>query len=294
MRVFLYIVTTLILVSCQKEIEFKGDDAEIQMVLNGSIVAGENASIQVSMSKSILEDPTDYQPIENATVALLNLTDNTTESLTHTELGNYSTTNTLIEEGKEYQLSVEQSSFSSVSATQTIPYVTPIINVDTNTGTHFGEDYFDININFYDEPTTSNYYEVRLLSGFYSYKIDTTTWEVDSVLEYGSLWFNSFDPIFENKGRGGDKLLISDEVLTSSNYTLNISIEDYNRPVGGSITIMLNSVSEAYYQYFESADMQREKAFFSTSEGVPVYSNTSNGYGVLGSYNTDTKTIKIN
>ncbi|MBL4625365.1 MAG: DUF4249 family protein [Flavobacteriales bacterium] len=56
---------------------------------------------------------------------------------------------------------------------------------------------------------------------------------------------------------------------------------------------MLNRVSEEYYRYIVSRNAQQEKVLFATSEGVPVYSNTSNGYGILGSYSTDTDTITL-
>ena len=132
-----------------------------------------------------------------------------------------------IKEGEEYQISVDHHSFTNVNARQIIPFPTQIIRVDTSSAIHFGETYFDIDINFIDEPTSIDYYEVRLLSNFYAYTMDTITWEFDSTLVYGALWFNSFDPIFGGKGHGGDNLLISDEELTSSDYILNLSVSYY-------------------------------------------------------------------
>jgi hypothetical protein len=294
MRNIAFILIICTFFSCEKEIDFKGADAEIQVVINGSLVEGGNAEINLTKSKSILEDPYNYASIENAEVTLFNITDKTSEILVHLDSGNYMSTTTALEAGKEYEVSVEQPSFTSVSANQVIPFPTQIISVDTGSAIHFGEHYFDLDIRFYDEPTSDDYYEIQLLSRFYQYAIDTTNWTYDSVLVYGPMWFNSFDPIFGGKSRGGNRILLSDVELTSSNYLLNISIEDYQRPKGGDITAVLNTVSEDYYLYFESMNTQREKAFFSSSEGVPVYSNTSNGYGILGASSTVIETVKLN
>ncbi len=163
MRYFLYILMAFALISCQKEIPFEGAGTEPSMVLNGALEAGEFPSVNVSQNRSILEDPNRYTPIQLATVTLLNVTDQTTETLAHSLAGNYTSSSITIEEGKEYQITIEDNNLPTVTASQTIPYGTTILSIDTLTTVHVLEPYFDLNVRFQDNPNEENYYQLELI-----------------------------------------------------------------------------------------------------------------------------------
>lgn len=293
MRYFYYILIGLSLVSCQKEIPFKGAGTDPEMVLNGALIAGAFPEVNISQNRSILDDANSYTPIQQATVTLLNVSDQTTEVLTHSIAGTYTSSNITIEEGKEYQITVEDNNFPSVTASQTIPSATTIINMDTSTTIHFLEPYFDLYLEFEDNPTEENYYEIEVIGSFYQYFKDTITFELDSALVYEPMPFQSFDPIFGNKSFGGQRLLFSDTELPASRYTLNLSLETYLTVLGGTISIRLANVSRDYYLYYISRATQSEKGILPNSEPVPVYSNTSNGFGIFGSLNAVRDSIQL-
>lgn len=294
MRKLSLLLIVVVLVSCQKEIKFKGEEAEIQMVLNGSLIVGEPVEVNVSRSKSILEDPSNYIPVSNADVWLNNLTDDLSYELRHYGAGDYKNFDVVIEKGKQYEVVVEHSSYNTIIATQIIPFPTPINRIDTGWAIHMTEDYFDVDMNFTDDPNTEDYYEITMEGSYWNYVWDENTWEIiDSTLEYGPLYFQSFDPILGSKGFWGDRLMFSDEDLTSSTYTMSTSISYWDMPWGGSLKVSLNTVSKDYYLYFLSKETQRDKAIFSTGEPVPVYSNVSNAMGILGSFSTASDSLDL-
>ena len=73
MERILYILLMLILFSCQKELEFEGGDDTSRIVLNCVLESGEIIEVNLSNSKNILQEPSQYDSIVDATITIKNL-----------------------------------------------------------------------------------------------------------------------------------------------------------------------------------------------------------------------------
>lgn len=170
----LIFATFLFLISCEKEIEFKGDEIKPLLVVNGLVIPGDTVSVKLSKSRSKLEDDFYYQIVTNAKVDLY-VDDVFVETLTPVKemvygsddpvtLGKYKAT-VLGEAGKSYRLEILADGFSPVSCVTTVPDPVEILAWDTT----FNRDYNDggystkneFSVEFDDNGQQHNYYQLQ-------------------------------------------------------------------------------------------------------------------------------------
>ncbi len=108
---------------------------------------------------------------------------------------------------------------------------------------------------------------------FYSYRVDDST------------KYSTYD---DNYKMGAS---ILDEIEYQSEMSIVFSRTNFNDP-GAEIKIILNSLSEAYYQYalsLEEYSYTRDDMYY---EPTLVYNNINNGRGFFGCFQADTLKIK--
>jgi hypothetical protein len=120
------LLTGSFLMSCEKVIDIKLDEADQKVVVEGIFIAGETIST-VTVKKSMSFDETSaYPTIDNATVTVVDNLGNS-QVLTFTGNGTYQTNNYMVVEGRTYTLTVIADG-KTYTATSTVP---SMVEIDT-------------------------------------------------------------------------------------------------------------------------------------------------------------------
>ena len=316
--VHIAIILQILLFSCEKEIEFKGNEIKTMLVLNGLLVSNSLTSINLTESRFFLDDAISFKNIDNATVELWK-DGNRIEKLSNKGEGYY-VGKYVLKTGDNIRITASCEGFNPIECSTEIVVPTQIISVDT---LNFKEDrqyyynsdyteidsssyYFYVNSDLYitlqDPKDIPNYYRLNLFTKY--------TFSNGEILFFPAT-FNSDDLVFQ---KGNDisfvenndflkSTLFNDELFDGKDYKLKIkaslwgSSKIYYNPnnpdespdlVGTEIYIELQSLSYPYYMYLKTCDAQANMngvmEYF--SEPVQIYSNVKGGTGILGSYSS--------
>ncbi|KJF42985.1 DUF4249 domain-containing protein [Draconibacterium sediminis] len=317
----LFSVLFLFLASCEKEIEFKGDEIKPILVVNGLVVSGDTVTVKLLQSRSKLEDSFANVVVANAKVDLY-VDDEFAETLkpvkemvygseTPVMIGKY-TSSVIGEAGKSYRLEIVADGFSPVSCETTVPEAIEISAWDTTTALNTnGYGYSgrtEFSIEFDDNGQQHNYYRLQSKSiegqELLRYMPDGMIIHSDTILirqQYE--WVEILNPqlneaineadelitgtptnqyaIFNDDSFNGKKMKLRFE-LGYSSYSYGYS--NYDNNASFKIRdICLYSISEEYYEYLNTANLHfwLDDDFF--SEPVQVFSNIKGGVGIWAS-----------
>ena len=202
------------------------------------------------------------------------------------------------ETGKKYTVEVLQKDYKTISSTTVIPEAVKVKSFDTITE-EWSDEYqaYYLSTSFkYDDPEdVENFYMLRGEAfsedsdgNIYNLKLDFAVPEVDESL-YDISWGN---------------LLWSDRLIDGMNITVKFYFFFWSYVDDGTgdkelgqikFRFYFTSVSKDYYLYLKSVNLYYETVDTDPfMEPVIIYSNVENGYGVFGSFSTDTNTLIYN
>nr|WP_319572805.1 DUF4249 domain-containing protein [uncultured Draconibacterium sp.] len=318
----LFSVFFLFLISCEKEIVFKGDEIKPMLVVNGLVVLGDTVTVRLSRSSSMLDDGKTSLVVANAKVDLY-VDDEFAETLTPVKelvykaetpvaIGKYKSS-VIGEAGKSYRLEILADGFNPVSCETTVPEAIEIIAWDTTTVRNV-DGYSTswktpANVEFDDNGQQHNYYRVesKCIEGeeLYSYMPDGTMVHNDTVM----IRPQRFEWVEIKNAELNDAINEADELITGAPYNRfsifkddsfngermklrfdlwnNSYFYDRNSTSDDSADfrnhdIYLYSLSEEYYEYLYTANLHYWLDEDFFSEPVPVFSNIKGGVGIWG------------
>lgn len=277
MRYFLYTsIFFLALTACKKEIEFKGEIGERQLVVN--CIMENDSTIKASLSKSTPAiGEQNNGPDQITSSATLVLTDETTgETFTSSSVNseNMYEFPTVAKTGHKYSISVSHSEFETATASTIIPDIVTINDWDTSSYLIEGFPYKQVDVTIID-PSEDNYYIIAISS------IDTIS-QVENVI-----YISASEGGYDNEY--GQSLFIKDKLFNNNSKKFSMEFypeyyydENYNKIGEMGYKIRLYSASKETYQYLLSVSKSNESEGNPFSEPVRVYSNITNGLGIFG------------
>lgn len=321
------VLSTLIFYSCEKVIEFKGEQTEPMIVVNSFVTPDSLIYAQISKSKFFLSNKTGFDYINNAEVSLY-INNTFKEKLTFTTNGFY-ISNLKPAIGDTIQLLVKATGLDDVESTSVVPDQAVILSADTtfkiihtdlqmdgeDTIGYYQVGEFNFRIKLKDKSNRQNYYRLTLkrhavidAGGGFTYEDEVY---MPFILEG-----------FENTNNGGglfdifggmivdskNQQLITDDLFNGKEFVLKFTANTYKRVVkpgyedkiyygsdnvvSEEYTINLQEISKDMYLYLKSKEMADGimDGFF--TEPVQIYNNISNGIGILGSYTNNCITFK--
>ncbi|MEN9303302.1 MAG: hypothetical protein RL264_1731 [Bacteroidota bacterium] len=295
-KLILLSILSVLVMSCQKEIEFKGKSKDPVMVLNGVV---ENDSLfRVYLERSVF-----FLSSENASVkyissgALLKVTNLTTGEVYTMNESTFPSPNLyefpfITTPNTQYKIEVTHPDYPSISAEMITTAKVNLNSVDTVSVIKNQEKLLKITFNWND-PTTENYYMVRVRqdieSAEYSYTnylyMSSTDLSIDNSTNTdidGSVYPTNTFLFTDTKFNGQQKSM---EFL--ANYYS--PSDDPMNPVDEKVYCELISMNKATYLYYVSMTASLQTDFF--SEPVKVLSNINNGFGIFGSLNYSVKKL---
>jgi hypothetical protein len=275
-----YILILLLIIlfqSCEKVIDLNINESDKKIVLNSIVKEGENIKVNLSKSKSVLDD-SDIEYLENANIIL---TENNIVISSHTYngMGNYIFNKNAIS-GKKYKIQVNANNLTEINA-ETIVYKPNEFEItDTSTINHDGENTLGIVINIKNTESNSYFF-------------------MEAINKYGDpIYLNSYD-IKAEQDLWGEYLLFSNIVSGEGNIDFQFFLSKYffayeKNKSYGNITFVLHRVSDSYYKYYISSIKQSNVSGNPFAEPVQVFNNIENGLGVFGSESLSMDTLIIN
>ncbi len=298
---FILFIFPFLFFSCSKEIEFEGQDFENKLVLNGLICPDSIISVHLSQINSVLSN--EIQVSENATVSLY-CNGKYIENLSYVKNGIYKSKTVFPQPDSIYTLTAKVEGYPAISATDTVPRITGIINGTHSSGNTFdeyGDPHHDYEITIIDPPE-KNFYELffiyqyspNIFKDYYYINFQIYPVIADPVLRSDSeLDYWVFTYVFTDNFFNGTNYLMKNKFLAAAvggKFTNQFVPTDYDEYA------ILRTTSRAYYNYRKSwikhSNNQQngnkiEEPLFMTLIGdpSPMYSNVEGGYGIFAGYN---------
>lgn len=261
--------------SCEKVIEFDIPEAEPLLVVNSFISNGEQASFQISSSKSYLESG----ELDLISGAQINLSGNgnVLEVLeSEDDPGHYFSVDTIVDFGT-YEVTVSHPSFNMVSAS------TELLSSVSGNVEFISEDGGDLeySLKFNDVTNSEDYYHIII---------------IEENEEFGFsqvIGFTSNDEVLisagENSGIGEENYFylngfFKDILFEDGQASIEFKI---NQPIEGSdYKVQLIRSNRDYFEYHQSIEAYYNSDGIFT-QPVQVYSNIENGIGVFGAFSLE-------
>ena len=325
----LLIVTFSILIfnSCEKVIEFNGEETKPMIVVNSFVTPDSLIYAQISKSKFFLSNKTGFDYINNADVSLY-INNIFKEKLTFTSDGLYLSSlkpNT----GDTIRFVITANGLDDVESVSVIPDQPVILSADTTFKISFtdfqleGEDtigYYQagelgFRIKFKDESNRPDYYRLTLKKHAVIDAGGGVTYEEVDYMPFilegfqntntGGGLFDIFGGIIVDSK---NQQLITDELFNGKEFVLKFTALSSRRMVKpgyedrffyGSDNVVseeyivnLQGISKDMYLYLKSKEMSDGimDGFF--TEPVQIYNNISKGIGILGSYTSNRVAFK--
>lgn len=307
--------------SCEEIIEFKGEKTEPKIVLYAMLNADDTISVSVAKSHAVFDARYTPEQISNATVKLYR--DGVLiETLTYVppqpcqncppaQYSRYVSQSIRPVPGSNYRIEAEVPGLTPVSAETSLPALVPIVSLDTVTEQEGEYNTFLVTkVKFADPAATENYYRLTVtrLEGYYNgdpsvpYNPEASVNVVMSDDSYAAYADPIIAPEQEEDLFGmyisNTYNVFSDELISGREYDLMLKISYYRKPDTTRyefvhFKIELHSITKDLFLYLRSysAHLQTRDSFF--AEPVLVYSNVTDGLGVVGSGVSTATSIEI-
>jgi hypothetical protein len=262
------LLAILLLSACEKEIDLTLS-SQPQLVVNSLFSPDSLWSVHVSKSVPVVsQDPP--SPINDATIQLYE--DGVLlEELTGGVNGLYTSTTHKPMVGKTYDLQVRNHSLGQATARERME-VEKVAIVDARYVTVRDANHeFPVSVKVKDPAGVSNFYVVK----------------VYGVEEKGAIYMadlRSDDLSASSKEASITGIGFSDALFDGKEYSFQLKLF-YGYP---KLIVELQNVSQAYYQYHYTQQLQGKNTNDPFSTPTEIYTNISQGLGIFASYQSDT------
>ena len=284
--------------SCETVVDFDVPRTPPKLVLNSVFEAGGPMQVHLSASRHIL-DKEPPPAVEGAQVQVY-AHDTLLATLADSLEGRYMAADMQVKRGVTYTVTATKNGYESISATVTVPVDTAHITevkMDTVEVNEFGYKTLQprLQIMVDDPPGQEDFYMIAVFKEGYYYEYDYSVDPpvlIDSTEYYEQMDIYTRDPGVEEYMDYGQELLFKDDLFDGQQYTFNILltvyIDEYSDLPEGNFTYRaaVAKISRGYYLYKASYEYQVWNTGNPFAQPVQVYTNVSNGYGILGGKNT--------
>lgn len=320
--ILLLSILTVCLISCEKDVEFKGTITKPLLVMNSILTPDSIVSVHLSQSRFTIGDLVPLKQISNASVSVW-VNGNLKEQLTYTVDGIYEGVY-LPQPGDKIKIEVKADGFDQISSQTVIPKK-PSIAVTDSTVTIQKQEYsqpydprvvtkttsrnMKAQLKLADAASEDNYYFIKALQKYYRNGAVILTRPIDLKLSdvlknniadndgifkdiFGDEWdTDKTDNLFSDLLVNGKDIIFDFslfDILESDNYYNGEKVDDGRGEVDVTVEqiIEIAEISKDLYQYVISGNKSIGSYDTPFTEPVQVHNNIVNGIGILGSYNT--------
>ena len=168
-------------------------------------------------------------------------------------------------------------------------------DIEESTGGNFGRRIIGIALTVDDPADARNYYGLQVIQ--HRQVVNSATGEISS-LPQTRFSFASNDPalgdpdVFDPEKTRYDEAIFSDDLFDGRPHTLDLEIEyavdlrHTDVKIERSFAVLLMTVSEDYFNYWKTSELQNTVGDNPFAEPVRVHSNMTGGFGIFAGYRT--------
>ncbi|MCK7540983.1 MAG: DUF4249 domain-containing protein [Marinilabiliales bacterium] len=307
--------------SCESVIKFKGEGVDPKIVIYSLLHPDSLIKVSVAVSHAVYEERYEPEQITDAVVRLFR-DGELIETLAYVPsepqpdyspadpYSRYASRVTRPDYGSTYRIEVEIPGLKTASGEARLPELVPVTGIDTSSVIREGgHRQMEVKIKFRDPAGTDNFYRLsaRGMAGTYygdkqvPYLPFIPVMVAETDLSYGVLEEPLITPRQEDDIFGMDLQnnykIFMDELISGKEYALtmqfNLMLPDTDYYEFAHASFSLHSITRDLYLFLQSnsAHMQTRENFL--AEPVLVYTNITNGLGVMGAMSTSAITFKI-
>ena len=285
---FLLIVFVLAGVACTTVVDFDIPLDKPKVVVNSLFSPDSVWRIQISRSNTILANSAGsyFLPVTDAIVLLLDQDNQLLETFTgfSDQFFTYSYSGkSKPMPGQTYHLRVSINDEPDIRVVNTVPTQVPITSIEIDSSGVMDGEPIKMHVSFKDPVMDKNYYTVKIIEDAV-YFVNN-----DSVRLTQEIYFEVIDQSLGNDERGQEKL-INDNRFNGKDYTFNLKLyRRYSYGVQASeqhTRVLLLNVSEEYYKYFSTKNLQDYTNGDPFAQPVQVFTNVENGLGIFAAYSS--------
>ncbi len=315
------LLMAIAMVACETTIDYKGPETEPKVVIYALLHPDSLVSVSVSESHSVFRVP--YQPrqITNATVKIYR--DNTLlETLTYeapepapdyyppNPYSKYVSSAYRPEYGHDYRIEVEVPGFPPARGETRLPAPVTVEVADTSSiDAGYGYREMTVKLKFRDPAGEENFYRITATSliGIYTgdkyelYNPEIPVGVQEADISYGA----QSDPLiaprqeddFFDMSLPNMYNIFLDELIPGKEYTMRLTYNGFYPDTDYFEFLFawfrLNTITRDLFLYLQSYSAHLHTRDNFLAEPVPVYTNVTNGLGVVGAMSTTTDSLSI-
>ncbi len=282
LSVLMILVSLMVLVSCEKVLKFDSKYQTPRLVVNALLLKDSLIKIDLSTSRMIL-DNAQTSTVSGANIKLYK-NGAFLETINERD-GKYVSTHRA-EEGAVYSIEASAKDFETVTGETSIPHRVPILSLDTATmSDEYGSESLHFSLQF---PVQSNQDEYFFLRCRLNKQQKPQNYPFSMAPQ--RIFIATNDLIKE--GTFNTAVLFSNRLIDTDTYTFKGSINTYVSDTS-YLKFEFCSLNKEMYDYFITLDMHDDAQGDPMMEPVIVYSNMSNGMGILGGGATVVDSIQL-
>jgi len=278
---YLYLLPFLAILfsSCEKYLEVELPAHTPKFIVNAILEPGSPVLVFVTQSRGILQD-SNFDPVRDATVEIIE--DGETSYFLEFRgveqrfwnVNGYVADEMEIKAGKSYEVIVS-GRMETARSKVTIPQSVPFTSVDIQQA--LGNE-AEITLVF-DDPQERNFYEFSVsFSGFRVY--ESYGGRMDTSFISGESWIEPLNPAYKKDYSTRGKVLIDDTLFNGREAKLEFT-GPLNTRTELDVIVTMRSVTEDYFKYFTSLNLQNFVSGDPLATPVQVFSNIEGGRGIL-------------
>ncbi|MFY0601066.1 MAG: DUF4249 domain-containing protein [Cyclobacteriaceae bacterium] len=298
------ILGIILTASCEVVVDVPTPNFKPSLVLNSYINPDSIVTLALSSNRYVLDTSRSQFPwVDGALIKLYEDGLLVEELQQEHDISGYYFSDFHPKTGSTYLITAEKEGFEPITASTSIPSEKANFSIiDINEfKDEFGYPNYKMRYNLLDKPG-NDFYEVRLFQlfkerfGYYD-EMDNFI-EEESFSRYDAIPFNYFSPedLDTDDAETYDlEYLFSDQLFEGRTVQNSIEFHPFTSDNEDSLTFQLRirKVSEEYYEYRITSDLQFKVDGNAFAEPIPVFNNIENGFGIFSGYNRATRDIKL-
>lgn len=285
---FAFLVFPILIAACTTVVDFDIPQNKPMIVVNALFSPDSVWRIQISRSNSILDNKPSsfFEPVGNAVVTISDQNNQFVESITGFSDKYFSYKGkTKPMPGQSYTIQVDVKDEPNIKALNKVPTLVRITSVEIDSSRFISDrEPIEMDITFKDSGNEKNYYTVKVIGDSYYISNKDTIWVTREI------YVKIVDPSLNEEFKESDKF-INDNLFNGKNYTLHVKLFSQHywgpqSPVTVHSRVILQSLSEEYYKYFTTKNLQDYTNGDPFAQPVQVFSNVENGLGIFAGYSS--------
>lgn len=299
---FLFIVIIIGTTACTTIVDFDIPLNQPKMVVNSLFSPDSVWQLQITRSKNILDVASGsfFPPVGDAVVTILDQNGQLVETITGYSGKNFGYSykgKTKPLPTQSYSIQVAVKNELLLQAVNKVPTHVPITTVviDSSQFIASGEP-IEIKISFKDPGDERNFYTLQFIENAF-HLVGTV---VNNVIKYDTIrytqevYFEVVTQSLTDEVNGLEKI-INDKLFNGKEYTFHLRL--HSRYYGGQQfqrhpRIILLSISEEYYKYLTTKNLQDYTNGDPFAQPVQVFTNVENGLGIFAGYSSSVVELK--